>query len=191
VTNGLLYEWAQAQLTRELFPDCPVKYMPPTRHMDGNLFRTHAADTLFNLVTIATGQGVQTIGVPTEGIFTPHIHDRVLGLQNVEYVFNAARDLGEEVEFKSGGIIQTHAQQVLAGAQELLERIAQTGLLRAIEGATFGDVSRRVDDGRGIEGIVTTEERYFNPVVELMHDPAAGRSSIGGPAPLADEASYA
>ena len=51
VTNGLLYEWAQAQLTRELFPDCPVKYMPPTRHMDGNLFRTHAADALFNLVT--------------------------------------------------------------------------------------------------------------------------------------------
>jgi beta-lysine 5,6-aminomutase alpha subunit len=180
VTNGLLYEWAQAQLTRELFPDCPVKYMPPTRHMDGNLFRTHAADTLFNLVTIATGQGVQTIGVPTEGIFTPHIHDRVLGLQNVDYVFNAARDLGEEIEFKPGGIIQTHAQRVLADAHELLERIAQTGLLEAIEGATFGDVSRRVDDGRGIEGIVRTEEGYFNPAVELMRDPA-----------VADEASYA
>ena len=116
VTNGLLYEWAQAQLTRELFPDCPVKYMPPTRHMDGNLFRTHATDTLFNLVTIATHQGIQTIGVPTEGIFTPHIHDRVLGLQNVAYVFNSARDLGEEIEFKRGGIIQTHAQQVLARA---------------------------------------------------------------------------
>src|SRR6202041_1748497 len=101
--NGLLYEWAQAQLTRELFPSCPVKYMPPTRHMDGNLFRTHACDTLFNLVTVATGQGIQTIGVPTEGIFTPHIHDRVLGLQNVDYVFNAPADLGGEVEFKSGG----------------------------------------------------------------------------------------
>jgi beta-lysine 5,6-aminomutase alpha subunit len=78
--NGLLYEWAQAQLTRELFPDCPVKYMPPTRHMDGNLFRTHACDTLFNLITIATGQGIQTAGVPTEGVFTPHLHDRVVGL---------------------------------------------------------------------------------------------------------------
>ncbi|HEY2398605.1 MAG TPA: lysine 5,6-aminomutase subunit alpha [Solirubrobacteraceae bacterium] len=170
VTNGLLYEWAQAQLTRELFPECPVKYMPPTRHMDGNVFRTHAADTLFNLVTIATGQGVQTIGVPTEGIFTPHIHDRVLGLQNVDYVFNAARDLGEEIEFKPGGIIQTHAQQVLSGAHQLLERIAQTGLLGAIEQATFGDVSRRVDDGRGIEGIVLTEAGYFNPAVELMRE---------------------
>jgi beta-lysine 5,6-aminomutase alpha subunit len=157
VRNGLLYEWAQAQLTRELFPDCPIKYMPPTRHMDGNLFRTHAADTLFNLVTIATGQGIQTIGVPTEGIFTPHIHDRVLGLQNVDYVFNAAHDLGEELEFKRGGIIQTRAQQVLDGARDLLERIAQIGLFKAIEDATFG-------------GIVETDEGYFNPVVELMRE---------------------
>jgi beta-lysine 5,6-aminomutase alpha subunit len=170
VTNGLLYEWAQAQLTRELFPDCPVKYMPPTRHMDGNLFRTHAADALFNLVTIATHQGIQTIGVPTEGIFTPHIHDRVLGLQNVDYVFNAARDLGEEIEFKRGGIIQTRAQEVLAGAHGLLERIAQTGLFKAIEDATFGDVSRGLKDGRGIPGIVETENGYFNPVVDLMRE---------------------
>jgi beta-lysine 5,6-aminomutase alpha subunit len=170
VKNSLLYEWAQAQLTRELFPDCPIKYMPPTRHMDGNLFRTHAADSLFNLVTIATGQGIQTIGVPTEGIFTPHIHDRVLGLQNVDYVFNAAHDLGDEIEFKRGGIVQTHAQAVLAGARKLLERIAQTGLFQAIGEATFGDVSRAIDQGRGIDGIVDVEEGYFNPVVELMRE---------------------
>lgn len=168
VENGLLYEWAQAQLTRELFPDCPIKYMPPTRHMDGNLFRTHAADALFNLVTVATGQGIQTIGVPTEGIFTPHIHDRVLGLQNVNYVFNAARDLGEEIQFKPGGIIQTRAQEVLAGAHELLEQIAGEGLLQAISRGVFGDVSRRREDGRGIEGIVAVEEGYLNPVVEQM-----------------------
>jgi len=180
VKNGLLYEWAQAQLTRELFPDCPVKYMPPTRHMDGNLFRTHAADALFNLVTIATGQGIQTIGVPTEGIFTPHVHDRVLGLQNVEYVFNAAHDLGEEIEFKRGGIIQTRAQDVLAGAHELLEQIAETGLFAAIDAATFGDVSRKIDGGRGLEGIIETDPGYFNPAVELMRAPA-----------VADEASYA
>jgi beta-lysine 5,6-aminomutase alpha subunit len=192
VKNSLLYEWAQAQLTRELFPDCPVKYMPPTRHMDGNLFRTHAADSLFNLVTIATGQGIQTIGVPTEGIFTPHIHDRVLGLQNVDYVFNAAHDLGEEIEFKRGGIIQTHAQQVLAGAQALLERIAETGLFKAIEQASFGDVSRKIDEGRGLEGIVETEPGYFNPVVGLMSDPIATRPARLADNPVvADEPSYA
>ncbi len=168
VPNGLLYEWAQALLTRELFPECPVKYMPPTRHMDGNLFRTHAADTLFNLVTVATGQGIQTIGVPTEGIFTPHIHDRVLGLQSVNYVFSAARDLGEEIEFRRGGIVQTRAQEVLRGAHAILERTAEEGLFAAIAAGVFGDVHRREDGGRGMEGIVTVGEGYFNPVVELM-----------------------
>jgi beta-lysine 5,6-aminomutase alpha subunit len=168
VVNGLLYEWAQAQLTRELFPDCPVKYMPPTRHMDGNLFRTHACDSLFNLVTIATGQGIQTIGVPTEGIFTPHVHDRVLGLENVNYVFDSARDLGEEIEFRPGGIIQTRAQEVLAGAYELLQRIADLGLFAALGEGVFGDVQRHVDEGRGVEGIVERKTGYLDPLGELM-----------------------
>jgi beta-lysine 5,6-aminomutase alpha subunit len=174
VVNGLLLEWAQAQLTRELFPECPVKYMPPTRHMDGNLFRTHAADSLFNLVTIATGQGIQTIGVPTEGIFTPHVHDRVIGLENVNYVFDAARDLGDEIEFKRGGIVQTRAQEVLAGAHALLERIAEDGLFAALGEGVFGDVPRQMDEGRGTEGIVEVDESYLNPASELMR----GASSL-------------
>jgi beta-lysine 5,6-aminomutase alpha subunit len=168
VKNSLLLQWAQAQLTRELFPDCPVKYMPPTRHMDGNLYRTHATDSLFNLVTIATDQGIQTIGVPTEGIFTPHVHDRVIGLENVNYTFNAAHDLGEEIEFKRGGIIQTRAQEVLADAHELLERIAEHGLFAALGDGVFGDVPRQVDEGRGIEGIVEVGDGYMNPASELM-----------------------
>jgi beta-lysine 5,6-aminomutase alpha subunit len=174
VVNGLLLEWAQAQLTRELFPECPVKYMPPTRHMDGNLYRTHACDSLFNLVTIATGQGIQTIGVPTEGIFTPHVHDRVIGLENVNYVFNAARDLGDEIEFKRGGIVQTRAQEVLSGAHELLARIADIGLFEALGEGVFGDVRRQVSDGRGIEGIVEVSDGYLNPATELMR----GASSL-------------
>jgi beta-lysine 5,6-aminomutase alpha subunit len=168
VENGLLYEWAQAQLTRELFPDCPVKYMPPTRHMDGNLFRTHACDSLFNLVTVATGQGIQTIGVPTEGIFTPHVHDRVIGLENVNYTFSTARALGEEIEFKRGGIIQTRAQEVLAGALQILERIASAGLFAALGEGVFGDVRRDPGEGRGMEGIVEVAPGYVNPVTELM-----------------------
>jgi beta-lysine 5,6-aminomutase alpha subunit len=148
--------------------------MPPTRHMDGNLFRTHAADSLFNLVTIATGQGIQTIGVPTEGIFTPHVHDRVIGLENVNYVFDAARDLGEEIEFKRGGIIQTRAQEVLAGAHALLEQIAEGGLFAALGDGVFGDVPRQIDEGRGTEGIIATSEGYLNPVSELMR----GASSL-------------
>jgi beta-lysine 5,6-aminomutase alpha subunit len=136
--------------------------------MDGNLYRTHACDSLFNLVTVATGQGIQTIGVPTEGIFTPHIHDRVIGLENVNYVFDSARDLGDEIEFKHGGIVQTRAQEVLAGAHELLERIAQIGLFAALGEGVFGDVRRQVEQGRGIEGIVETHDGYVNPASELM-----------------------
>jgi beta-lysine 5,6-aminomutase alpha subunit len=174
VVNGLLYEWAQAQLTRELFPDCPVKYMPPTRHMDGNLYRTHATDSMFNLVTIATGQGMQTIGVPTEGVFTPHVHDRVIGLENVNYVFDTARDLQDEIEFRPGGIIQTRAHQVLRGAHEILERIVGEGLFSALGDGVFGDVRRHDDEGRGIEGIVDASEDYLNPVTELMQGAPSG-----------------
>jgi beta-lysine 5,6-aminomutase alpha subunit len=178
VVNGLLFEWAQAALTRELFPDCPVKYMPPTRHMDGNLFRTHACDSLFNLVTIATGQGIQTIGVPTEGIFTPHVHDRVIGLENVNYVFDAARDLGDEIEFKRGGIVQGRAQEVLAGAHALLAQIADVGLLAALGEGVFGDVRRHAHEGRGIEGIVEVSDCYVNPSSELMLGATRGASSV-------------
>ena len=171
VVNGLLYEWAQAQLTRELFPDCPVKYMPPTRHMDGNLYRTHAADTLFNLVTIATGQGIQTIGVPTEGIFTPHMHDRVIGLENVDYVFNTARDLGDEIEFKPGGIIQTRAQEVLAARpMSCSSGSSPTGCSRRSRrrrSATSPPATTRAAASRASW---RRASGYFNPVVELMRE---------------------
>jgi beta-lysine 5,6-aminomutase alpha subunit len=168
VTNGFLYEWAQAQLTRELFPDCPIKYMPPTKHMDGNPFRTHACDTLFNLVTIGTHQGIETIGMPTEGVYTPHLADRVIGLENADYVFNFAHDFGDEIEFKPGGIIQTRAADVLDGARRLLEQIAEIGFFAAIERGTFGDARRRIDEGRGADGVIAMDDGYFNPCVEIM-----------------------
>ncbi|WCB96738.1 Lysine 5,6-aminomutase alpha subunit [Baekduia alba] len=168
VENGLLYEWAYAALTRELFPDCPIKYMPPTRHMNGDLFRTHATDTLFNLVTVATGQEIQTIGTPSEGIHTPHIHDRVLGLQNAEYVQRFARDVGTELVFRPGGMIQRHAAEALDSALAMLEKIRETSLLQALEDATFGDVSRARTGGRGADGIVAVAPEYVNPFADAM-----------------------
>jgi beta-lysine 5,6-aminomutase alpha subunit len=168
VPHSLLLELAQAQLTRELFPGSPVKYMPPTRHMNGNPLRTHACDTLFNLVAIATDQGLQTIGVPTEGVFTPHIHDRVMALENVAYVATAGRGLSDEIRFKPGGIVQSRAREVLEDARRMLEEIAGTGLLPAIGAGRFGDVRRAPSEGRGSEGIVATEDGYLNPLVEVM-----------------------
>jgi beta-lysine 5,6-aminomutase alpha subunit len=92
----------------------------------------------------------------------------VIGLENVNYVFNAARDLGDEIEFKPGGIVQRRAQEVLAGAHELLARIADEGLFAARARGVFGDVPRHIDEGRGVEGIVEVQAEYFDPVGAVM-----------------------
>ena len=77
-------------------------------------------------------------------------------------------DLGEEIEFRPGGIVQTRAQEVLRGAHALLSQIAEEGLFAALGRGVFGDTPRQIDDGRGIEGIVDVAGGYFNPVSELM-----------------------
>lgn len=170
VPDGLLYELAQAQLTRQLFPSCPVKYMPPTSHMDGNQFRTHATDVLFNLVTVLTGQSIQTLGVPTEGNFTPHVHDRVFGLQAAHYVRSTARSLADEIFVRPDGIVAGRARSVLAEAEEILREAAHCGLFKMIEKGTFGNISRSLEQGRGAEGIVPMADGYINPLMQLAKD---------------------
>ncbi len=79
--NGFLFELAQAQMAREIFPKAPLKYMPPTKFMTGNIFRGHLQDAMFNLVSIWTHQGLQLLGMPTEAIHTPHLQDRMLSMK--------------------------------------------------------------------------------------------------------------
>ena len=71
IENGFLLELAQAQMAREIFPKAPLKYMPPTKFMTGNIFKGHIQDALFNIVTITTGQKVHLLGMLTEAIHTP------------------------------------------------------------------------------------------------------------------------
>ena len=63
VENTFLYELAQAQMAREIFPNAPLKYMPPTKFMTGNIFRGHIQDALFNMVTILTNQRLCLLGM--------------------------------------------------------------------------------------------------------------------------------
>ena len=81
VENGFLYELAQAQMAREIFPNAPLKYMPPTKFMTGNIFRGHVQDALFNMVTILTGQKLHLLGMLTEAIHTPFMSDRALSIE--------------------------------------------------------------------------------------------------------------
>ena len=79
----LTLELAHAQLVRELFPDAPLKYMPPTKHMTGNVFAGYLLDAFFNLAGVMTDQSILLIGMMTEGIHTPFLSDRDLALENV------------------------------------------------------------------------------------------------------------
>ncbi|MBP5412042.1 MAG: lysine 5,6-aminomutase subunit alpha, partial [Bacteroidales bacterium] len=109
--NGFLYELAQAQMTREIFPKATLKYMPPTKFMTGNIFRGHIQDALFNIIGIWTHQGIQLLGMPTEAIHTPFMSDRYLSIENAKYIFNNMKSIGEEVEFKENGIVKQRAQK--------------------------------------------------------------------------------
>ena len=168
LTNGFLYELAQAQMTREIFPKATLKYMPPTKFMTGNIFRGHIQDALFNIIGIWTHQGIQLLGMPTEAIHTPFMSDRYLSIENARYIFNNLKDIGEEVEFKEGGIIRQRAALVLDNAVALLEELVKEGLFNALEKGKFGDVKRPKNGGKGLDGVVPKGEQYFNPFIDLM-----------------------
>lgn len=164
VENGFLYELAQAQLARELFPKAPLKFMPPTKYMTGNIFKGHIQDALFNLIGAWTQQGIQLLGMMTEAMHTPHMGDRYLALENAQYVMNNARDLGQEIEFKKGGIVQTRAQDVLARACEFLEEVKEQGIFESLAAGRFADVARPIDGGKGRGGVFERGVDYFNPL---------------------------
>jgi beta-lysine 5,6-aminomutase alpha subunit len=166
--NGFLYELAQAQMTREIFPKAPLKYMPPTKFMTGNIFKGHIQDALFNMIGIWTNQGLQLLGMPTEAIHTPFMSDRYLAIENAKYIFGNMKNIGDEVEFKDGGIIKTRVQEVLNNATTLLENMEKEGLFTALEKGIFGNVKRPKNGGKGLDGVTEKGANYFNPFVDLM-----------------------
>src|SRR5690606_13772675 len=101
-------------------------------------------------------------------IHTPHIHDRYLAIENAKYIFNNARNLGDEITFKEGGLIQTRAQEVLKRAERLLKEIEKEGLFSTIEKVKFGGVKRAKNGGKCLDGVVKKDSGYFNPFIDLM-----------------------
>lgn len=166
--NGFLYELAQAQMTREIFPKAPLKYMPPTKFMTGNIFRGHIQDALFNMIGIWTNQGIQLLGMPTEAIHTPFMSDRYLSIENAKYIFGNMKSIGEEMEFKEGGIIRARAKEVLDKTTQLLEEISEVGLFTALEKGIFAGIKRPKDGGKGLQGVSAKGKHYYNPFVEIM-----------------------
>ena len=171
-------ELAHALLARELFPSAPLKWMPPTRHMTGDVFRGHLLDGFFNLAGALTGQGILLVGMMTEAVVTPWISDRDLALQNVRYVLDAAGSLHEDFHPAPDGFIAQRARQVLGETIDLLERIAgdtdssgKAPLLTAIADGTFGLMKRPSDAGRGLDGVAAKADGYYNPASEMLESP--------------------
>jgi beta-lysine 5,6-aminomutase alpha subunit len=163
-------EVAHAQLVRELFPNAPLKYMPPTKHMTGDVFFGYLLDGFFNLAALLTGQEILLVGMMTEGVVTPFLSDRDLALANVRYVRNACAGLADDLVFAADGFVATRARAVLDDAVALLERIAADdgGLLDAIADGTFGVTKRPADGGRGLDGVFERADGYFNPALDLL-----------------------
>jgi beta-lysine 5,6-aminomutase alpha subunit len=181
-------ELAHALLARELFPDAPLKWMPPTKHMTGDVFRGNLLDGFFNLVGTMTGQGILLVGMMTEAVVTPWLSDRDVALQNVRYVLSAAGGLHEDFVPAPGGFIQQRAHQVLDEAIGLLQRIVDdTGssrgraaggpLLNAIADGTFGIMKRPADRGKGLDGVAKQEDGYFNPATEILSESPRERAA--------------
>ena len=183
--DSFLMEVAQAQMAREIFPDCPLKYMPPTKHMTGNIFRGHVQDAMFSLASVMTDQGIHLLGMMTEAMHTPHIHDRFLALEATRMVMTSARHLSDEICFRPDGRIRARALEVLDGATQMLEQVQAEGLFAALEKGRFADVARSSKGGRGLKGVFTKSKQYWNPVEDVLREmvwpggaaPADGRSA--------------
>ena len=168
IKDGFLYELAQAQMAREIFPEAPLKYMPPTKFMSGDIFQGLVMDNMFNFVSKATNQGIHLLGMLTEAIHTPFMMDRFIGLETAKYVMNNMSSFADEVEFREGGIVKTRAREVLDRTVDFLEEIAATGLMDAIAQGMFADVRRPKDGGKGLDGLIAKGSDYWNPVEEPL-----------------------
>jgi beta-lysine 5,6-aminomutase alpha subunit len=162
-----LLELAHAQLVRELFPEAPLKYMPPTKHMTGNVFMGYLLDGMFHLTGVLTEQEILLIGMMTEGIHTPFLSDRDLAVENAKYMVRTARRVADEWWPPKDGRIRARAMQVLQETVDLLSRVEEVGMFEAIQAAEFADTSRPPDGGHGLDGVVPIAEDYFNPFLEL------------------------
>lgn len=174
--NGFLLELAQAQMIREIFPKAPLKYMPPTKFMTGNIFKGHIQDALFNMIGIWTSQGIQLLGMPTEAIHTPFMSDRYLSIENAKYIFRNMKNIGDEVCYKEGGIIRNRAGKVLEDVIGLLEEMEAEGLFQALEKGIFADIRRPRNGGKGLEGVTEKGQNYYNPFITLMKGEGVNRA---------------
>jgi beta-lysine 5,6-aminomutase alpha subunit len=166
--DSFLLEVAQAQLIRQIFDHHPIKWMPPTKFKTGDVFHSHVHDAMFNLAGVLTHQSIELLGMFSEAIHTPLLMDRFLALKSAKYVFNTAKHLGDEIQWKPGGIVERRAREVLGKAGELLQDVRRETIWDAIGRGAFGDVKRKRTGGKGHAGVVARDPEYLNPILDEL-----------------------
>ncbi|MBN2724951.1 MAG: lysine 5,6-aminomutase subunit alpha [Deltaproteobacteria bacterium] len=170
IQDGFLMELSQALMLREIFPLSPLKYMPPTKFMSGDIFKGYIMNALFNLVGVWSNQGIQLLGMLTEAMHTPFLHDRYLALENSKYVMNNARHIGESFTVNPDGPVALRARNVIDETLEFLRTVKDEGLLESITDGKFADISRTVEGGKGLSGVIKKSDHYLNPFAKVMAD---------------------
>jgi beta-lysine 5,6-aminomutase alpha subunit len=139
------------------------------------------------MVTVITHQRIQLLGMLTEAIHTPFMSDRALAIENARYIATAMADLGAEIEFRDGGLMEQRANEVLSQALDLLQGIRRDGLFRTLEEGKFAGIKRSLQGGKGLSGVIEKARNYVNPFVPLLlkeetdlAKAADGRTAQGG-----------
>ena len=127
---------------------------------------------MFSLVGVTSKQSIQLLGMFSEAIHNPMLMDRYLSLKATRYVFNAAKHLGDEIEFKPGGIVAKRAVQVLNEAHVLLEEVKRDSIWDSIGNGAFADVKRTRTGGKGYAGVLDRAKDYVNPLLEALENRA-------------------
>jgi beta-lysine 5,6-aminomutase alpha subunit len=96
------------------------------------------------------------------------MQDRYQSLCSINYVFNVARELGGEIEFRKDGFIAKRAQKVLDEVEHFLIELKEIGLMEAIAKGKFANICRPVNGGKGLDGVFEKGSDYSNPVMEKL-----------------------
>ena len=119
-------------------------------------------------VSVLTGQTIHLLGILTEALHTPHLHDRYLSIEAARYIRNNAKSMSSEFDFKKEGIINIRAHEVVCQSIKLLESINNKGLFESLAEGVFAGIKRLKDSGKGKDGVFEKAEDYLNPFDELF-----------------------
>ena len=161
VKEGMLHEFAHAQVMRELYLRHPLHYLSLSSYT--SLSPSLRASTLavYHLIALLTEQNIVTL--PTNG---DHPRDRSEMLSCAGSLLEGMSGGGDEITMSPNGKIARRAHTLLENSWKLLRKIQQVGLMKSFSEGIFGGMICNEEKGEGLEGVFQKERGYFNPLFE-------------------------